>query len=343
MQVRVSQAIRMITTFIKAKIVPLLKGSPGCGKSQIYKQIADTYNLLLIDIRLSTCDLTDLTGFPQIVGNKAGYVPMNTFPIEGDPLPTNPVTGEEYSGWMILFDEITSAVPALQAASYKIILDRMVGIHRLHSNVILCAAGNLETDNAVVHPMSTALQSRMAHLELIVCPKEWNDWATEKKLDHRITSYMAFKPDSLFTFKSDHTDDTYACPRTWEFADRVLKVTEENSPDRLPMLAGTLSEGVAREFMGFCKIHQDLPTLAQILASPDSIKVPEEPSILFALTGAIGHNASQENFGQLIKYVNRMPSEFQVVALRETTRRNKAMMGHASVSQWLNTNKEVFF
>lgn len=83
--------------------------------------------------------------------------------------------------------------------------------------------------------------------------------------------------------------------------------------------------------------------MAQVLAAPESIKVPEEPSILFALTGAIGHNASQENFSQLIKYVNRLPSEFQIVCLRETTRRNKAMLGHTAVHKWLATNKDVFF
>lgn len=337
MQVKASQAVNIITKAIQAKLVPMLVGSPGCGKSQIVHQIAATWGLKVIDLRLSQCDPTDLCGFPNIKGNKAGYVPMDTFPIEGDPIP------EGYNGWLLFLDEMNSASNAVQAASYKLVLDRMVGQHKLHKNVAIVGAGNLETDGAIVNAMSTAMQSRLLHLELTVCPKEWTDWAISSNLDHRITSYIAFKPDSLFTFKADHSDETYGCPRTWEAADRVLKVTEENSPDRLPMLAGTLSEGVAREFMGFCKIHQDLPTISQILAAPDSIKVPEEPSILFALTGAIGHNASQENFGQLIKYVNRMPSEFQVVALRETTRRNKAMMGHASVSQWLNTNKEVFF
>lgn len=111
MQVKISQAVTMLTAFIKAKLVPLLVGSPGLGKSQIYQQIADQYNLLLIDVRLGQCDVTDLCGFPQIMGNKAGYVPMNTFPIEGDPIPKG------YSGWLLLFDELTSAVPALQAAA----------------------------------------------------------------------------------------------------------------------------------------------------------------------------------------------------------------------------------
>ena len=132
---------------------------------------------------------------------------MDTFPIEGDAIPKG------YSGWLILFDELTSAVPALQAAAYKILLDRMVGLHKLHKNVALMAAGNLETDNAIVHPMSTALQSRLAHLELVVDAMEWVNWAASNQIDHRITSYINFKPGNLYTFSPDHTDNTYASPR----------------------------------------------------------------------------------------------------------------------------------
>ena len=50
----------MITAAIKAKVVPMLKGSPGIGKSQIIWQIAAAYNLMVIDLRLSQCDPTDL-------------------------------------------------------------------------------------------------------------------------------------------------------------------------------------------------------------------------------------------------------------------------------------------
>lgn len=337
MQVTISQAIPKLTKYMKVGLVPILVGSPGMGKSQIYQQIANEFNLLLIDIRLSTCDVTDLCGFPHITGNKAGYVPMDSFPLEGDPIPKG------YSGWLLLFDELTSAVPALQAAAYKILLDRKVGQYNLHKNVAVCAAGNLETDNAVVQPMSTALQSRLVHLELVVDHKEWIDWATAHDIDYRITSYIGYKPNNLFTFKPDHTDKTYACPRTWEFANRVLKVTEDGDTHRLAMLAGTLGEGVAREFVGFMKIDQDLPKMSEILATPDAIRVPDEPSVLFMLTGAIGHNANKENFGQLMKFVARLPVEFQIVTLRETIRRNKALMGHAAFLEWRNTSAVELF
>ena len=337
MQVKISQAISMVTKFIKARIVPLVVGSPGIGKSQIIHQIAKEYKLKIIDLRLSQCDPVDLLGFPQIVNGKAGYVPMETFPIEGDAVPAG------YNGWLLFLDELNAAPPAVQAAAYKLILDRMVGNHRLHKNVAICAAGNLDTDNAIVQPMSTALQSRMAHMELAVDVKEWIEWATTNGIDHRITSYIQFKPGNLYTFNPDHTDKTYACPRTWEFANEVLKESDVGDKDTMPMLTGTISEGVAREFLGFCRIYQDLPKIEQIISNPDSIKVPDEPSILYAMTGSISHHASMDNFGQLMKYVERFPIEFQVVAIKETVRRNKSMMAHASIQKWIATSATELF
>lgn len=264
-------------------------------------------------------------------------MPMKHFPIEGDPIPTG------YSGWLLFLDEMTSAPPSIQAAAYKLVLDRMVGSHHLHKNVAMVCAGNLETDNAIVQPMSTALQSRLVHMELEVDAQEWTDWAADKGIDHRISDYIKFKPGNLYTFKPDHTDKTYACPRTWEFAARLLKEVPIGSSDLLPLLAGTISEGVAREFIGFCKIYADLPTVAQIVAAPEKVAVPQEPSILFALTGSLAHNATPENCEPLLKYVSRLPAEFQVVCLRETVRRNPALTANPAIQQWIAKSAQAFF
>lgn len=337
MQVKVSQAVSMIAKFIRARLVPMVTGSPGIGKSNIVHQIAAEYGLKVIDMRLAQCDPTDLLGFPTVNGSKASYVPMDTFPVEGDSIP------QGYKGWLIFLDEMNSAPMAVQSAAYKLILDRMVGNHKLHKNVAIVAAGNLETDNAIVQPMSTALQSRMAHLELVVDSKEWVDWASSNGVDHRITSYINFRPDALYTFSPDHTDKTYASPRTWEFANRVLQVAEAGSPEALPMLSGTISEGVAREFLGFCKIHMNLPKMAEIIANPTGIKVPDEPSILFAMTGALGNNATKDNIGALMKFILRLPVEFQVVTLRETIRRNKDLIQHEAVKEWVTKSATDLF
>lgn len=337
MQVKISQATSIITKYIQAKLVPMLVGSPGMGKSAIIHQIAAEYGLKVIDLRLSQCDPTDLMGFPTINGDKAGYKPMETFPIEGDAIPAG------YSGWLLFLDEFNSAGTAVQAAAYKLILDRMVGIYHLHKNVAVVCAGNLETDNAIVTPMSTAMQSRLVHLELVVDVAEFTDWAAANNIDHRITDYIKFKPGNLYAFVPDHTDKTFACSRTWEFANRVLKVTDDNDPDRLPMLAGTVSEGIAREFLGFCKIYENLPKMSQIISAPEHTPVPVETSILFALTGSISHNTTTDNLEQLMKYVVRLPVEFQVVTLKETVRRNKAILSHPAVQKWVASSAANLF
>ena len=128
MQVKINQAAQMITKFIRAKIVVMLSGSPGIGKSHIVHQIAKEHGLKIIDLRLAQCDPCDLMGFPMIDGEKARYKPMDTFPIEGDDIPKG------YNGWLLFMDELNSAAPAVQSASYKIILDRMIGNNRLHEN-----------------------------------------------------------------------------------------------------------------------------------------------------------------------------------------------------------------
>lgn len=327
----------MIAKYMQAKLVPMLVGSPGCGKSQIIRAVAKKFNLFVIDFRLAQSDPTDMLGFPNIMGNKAGYLPMNTFPIEGDPIP------EGYSGWLLFFDEFNSGTPAVQAAAYKIILDQMVGIYHIHKNVRMVCAGNLETDNAIVQPMSTAMQSRLVHLELIVDYKEFNDHAASEGWDHRITSHINFKPGNLFTFKPDHSDHTYGCPRTWEFANEVLKVVEPRDPDFLPMLAGTLSEGLAREFIAFCKISDTLPKIGEIVLKPETVNVPVEASILFALTGSISHHATTDNIKPLMKYVRRLPVEFQVVCVRETIRRNKPLIKEPALQQWIAESASVYF
>ena len=111
MKVKISIAVELVCTYLRAKLVPLIKGSPAIGKSAIVHAIADQYKLKVIDLRLSQCDPTDLLGFPSIMGDRAGYVPMETFPIEGDAIP------EGYNGWLLFLDELTSALPAVQVAA----------------------------------------------------------------------------------------------------------------------------------------------------------------------------------------------------------------------------------
>ena len=312
--VNIPDAIEIVIAAIHARIVPFIEGSPGIGKSAIGHFIANKFNLKMIDIRLSQCDPTDLSGFPSIQGNHATYVPMDTFPLEGDPLPLKE-DGTQYAGWLIFFDELSSANRAVQAAAYKVILDRMIGQKPLNSKCAVIAAGNSITDNAIVEEMSTALQSRMTHIHLEVNADQWLEYALSNGYDHRITSYVAFNNNALYTFRPDHTDKTYACPRTWEFLNRLMKDVGTNSKLALPLYAGTIGKGTAIEFIHFCEIYTDLPSYKDVVTNPHGFKLSDEPSVIYALTGAMASHFEGKDIAPFLQFIDRMPAEFKLMTL----------------------------
>lgn len=337
--INAKQAPSLIMKILKAKLCPILTGSPGLGKSDIIRAIAKENGLKVIDLRLSQMDPVDLSGLPFINGEntRSDFLPPAYFPLEGDPIPSG------YNGWLVFFDEINSAPQSIQAASYKIILDRMIGQTPIHSKVAIVAAGNKSTDRAITHKMSTALQSRMVHLELEVNHKHWITWANEKEIDYRILAYINFKPDALFQFKPDHNDCTFASPRTWHFLSDMIKDENEISNDILPLITGTISEGVGREFKAFTQIFESLPTIHDIKNDPTGISVSNEPSINFAITSLIAHHITSENAGVLMQFVVRLPIEFQIVLLRQALAKDKKILTTASVKSWIQVNSKELF
>ena len=320
----------------------MLHGSPAIGKSSIMQNVAEHDKLKLIDLRLSQCEPTDMLGFPYVdlIKHKSGYVPMDTFPVEGDPIP------EGFNGWLLFLDELTSALPPVQAAAYKLILDRMVGLHKLHPMCFIVGAGNLESDNAVVHPMSTALQTRLCHLKLRLDLPEWLSWAMDQKFDHRITDYLQFRKDHLYTFDPNHTDLTYASPRTWHMNNDVLVQScngDVKDIDFLALSSGYVTEGVSREFITFTDIYQSLPKMSDIMSNPESAIVPSDIGTLFALTGSLGQHAEKDNIDQVMKYILRLPLEYQVVTMRYVIKRDRGMKSFPLVANWLAKNIASLF
>lgn len=316
---KISEMAVTVERMIKAKIVPLIQSSPGVGKSSIVHQIAEKYNLKLIDLRLASSDPTDLSGLPHFYTdaagrNKAEYATFDTFPLEGDPLPKDK-NGKDMNGWLLFLDEFTSAPKSVQAPAYKLVLDRMVGQNNLHPNVAMVAAGNKSTDNAIVIKLSSALQSRVAHLFLDVDKKEWIDWAIKANIDSRIIGFIEFAPGNLHNFDPDHTDNTYSCPRTLEMLSRYTSGAQVTIDD-IDAIEGIVGKGCATEFVTFCSIYQSLPAIADIVKDPANCVLPAETSQRYALATYIADHMDKNNAAPLVEYLKRIQVDFRVVAIR---------------------------
>lgn len=322
----------LVEDCMEVGLVPLLKGSPGTGKSSIMHAIAKERNLKLIDIRLAQIDEVELNGFPDLSGDKASYKQFDIFPTESDEIPKG------YDGWLLFFDELTSADKVKQGASYKIILDRMVGQEMLHSKAFCVAAGNLLTDKAVVNNMSTAMQSRLIHINMGVDKDMWIEWAINNGIDNRVISFIEYQPSNLHKFNPSHQDDTFACQRTWEFCSRLIKPYPILHTSKLALLAGCISEGVAREFKAFCELSEGLVKFEDIIENPEEAKVPTDSGSLYATVGMLTDNVTAENAAIAMTYIGRMPAEYQLCTIRRIYQSNKDLVSVKEVREWLRAN-----
>lgn len=350
-----AEAPALILDVLRTTRVPMICSSPGLGKSSIIQQVAKEQNLKVIDLRLAQCDPTDLSGFPFVdkEAGKASYMPMDTFPIEGDSLPRRkdedgndlPVKmnadnqdENEYAGWLLFLDEFTSAPMSVQAAAYKIVLDHQVGQHNLHKRVKMVCAGNLASDRAIVNRLSTAMQSRLIHFEMVNDVKGWLDWANLNDIDFRVTSYINFKNERLHDFSPDHADKTFPCPRTWEFVSDIIKPWKSLPVEKTPIIAGTVGEGVALEFTSFCAIYDKLPSFQEILANPTGVLIPTQPDVCYAISGLIGANANISNIEKIIPAVLKMDIEFQIISLNGAIKKNPKIMQLPGIRTWITDN-----
>lgn len=314
---------REIGDCLRVGLVPYIRSSPGIGKSDAAKEIAKKLRLKVIDLRLSQCTPEDLQGFPMRDGNKAVFTPFSLFPLEGEDLPTD--EHGQMNGWMLLLDELSSANKSVQAAAYKLILDRQVGSFNLHEQCYMIACGNNITDKAVVHKMSTALQSRLIHYNLGYSVKDWVKWATMQDVDFRIIAYVQFNQASLMNFTPDHNDVTYACPRTWEFLNRMIKDKPVNREKDTAKVCGTIGRNAGMEFLTFCEVQKDLPDWDDIIDPKlgPKLSVPAEASARYATICWIASKTDKENILSVLPYVKKFGADFQVIFCRGVLTRYK--------------------
>jgi MoxR-like ATPase len=330
---------------LKVGLTPMVASSPGMGKSDIIRSIAEIFKLKVIDFRVSQCEPVDMQGYPGTISDPninnlyrmTFHIP-EYFPIETDNIP------DGYEGWLLFLDEFNSGTKQTEAAAYKLILDREVYKHKLHPRCLIAAAGNLTTDRAIVNTQSTATTSRLNHYRMRIDHKVWVDWANAHDIDHRIISLIKFKPEILHKFNPGSNELTFPCPRTWEFASKVIKTEEKIDRLTTIRLAGTVGEGAAVELTTYSEIYQNLPTIEQILSNPKSgWKVPKEPSEQYAITTMLAHNCTEKTIDKIIVAINRLPVDFQVITFKDIYKRSPKLKGHPLIKTWIAENSSVIF
>ena len=231
-------------------------GPPGIGKSDIVHQIGAEQGRIVIDVRLSLWEPTDVKGIPYYNADLKTmcWAP----PVE---LPSDP-----NSTAILFLDELNSAAPATQAAAYQLILNRRVGTYQLPDGVSIIAAGNRETDKGVTYRMPAPLANRFLHLELRTDFDDWLKWATTNRVHEQVVGYLGFAKQDLYDFDPRSSSKAYATPRSWCFVSELLKDDDLEESTLTDLVSGAVGEGLAVKFMAHRRVAKQMPNPSDILA-----------------------------------------------------------------------------
>jgi MoxR-like ATPase len=301
--------------------VPLhIWGACGVGKSQIVSQVANDLEYDFLDLRAVQLDPVDLRGLPRIAANLTEWVPPKFLPTTGKGI--------------LFLDELTSAPQMTQAGCYQLVLDRQLGDYMLPDDWVVIAAGNPASERGVHFAMPRPLRNRFVHLDLEPDLDDWCKWAVKAHVRPEIIAFLRFKPELLHTADATSDANAWPTPRSWEMASQVLcgiarrwktQLLSGTGEFEAQLLDGTVGPAAASELVAFLRLFRQLPSIDEILLSPATAPVPGEPSAQIAIATALGRVLTDSSVGRGIAYLDRMPTEMRVMAMRDAASRDTAI------------------
>ena len=227
-------------------------GGPGISKSSLVEQICEELNLLLVDIRLTQMEPTDLRGIPVPFDREdsealvrwaiPAMLPRRDVGKRTTTL-VDALTGRKYDGAIILLDELPNAAPSVQAGSYQLVLDGALGEYKVPDNVVVLAAGNRETDKGSTFKMPAPLMNRFSHIEVKADFDDWQTFALNTGFDKDVVGYLSAFKHELYQFDPQSASRGFATPRSWCFVSDLLESGNIDNETLYFLVAGAIGDG----------------------------------------------------------------------------------------------------
>jgi len=265
---------------LAAGLSVLLRGHPGVGKSALAREMADRMALPMHDLRLAQREPAELCGV---------YFPDRDRQVL-QLLPPDWVHAVCQRPGLVFLDEINAAVTRLhQAAAYQIVLERRVGPFAFHPQTVVMAAGNLDEDQAIVSPLSSALNNRFVHFRMRVDPEAWLRWGETEGIHPAILAYVASQgPNGARVLYEPTGDDAFATPRSWAMASKLLHGAADDKVGKR-LVAACVGAAAAEKLYAYLRIWGRIhPEAIVVKGKPVSLQTHGyEPSFAYAATYAV--------------------------------------------------------
>jgi hypothetical protein len=334
----INQCKEIVTSVLRKspKAVFYIVGKPGMGKSDMCYQVGNDLDIpedRVMPINLLNHDVVDFTGVPEIVPKDS--VRCTTF------APTDMFYQfrEGTGPGLIVVEELAQSTNHHQTWFAGFSLDRRTPTFKLDPQVRIIATGNRVEDKAGARQLLSHLNNRMYILNMETSLDDWCEWAMRRGLDSMGIAFLRLRPGLLNDF--DPNRGTNPTQRSWT---QLFEEVPTNLPTDLYLYAaeGKVGEGAAAEWVAARDMMVKMPSIDVIRMHPENTEVPKEPAVRYAVATALSMSAEEKSFERDMKYVSRMPKEFQMVYVTDVINLLPKLQQTKEFIDWAIKNKDIF-
>ncbi len=310
-----------------AYIRPYLEGSPGVGKSTISRQacmiVAEKTgeDFAFSGLNLLDYDSAELAGWavPSLDNSEMIRVKPDWLPTSGKGL--------------IFVDELPQAPTSNQNKGRQIVLERRAGVHRLPHGWVTAGAGNRADDRAGTNAMPTHMRDVLMFLPVEADLDDTLDYFNKIGVHDTIRAFLRYRPEFLNKF--DRNAKSCPTPRSWETVSSILKANTDQTALTYSV-AGQVGDAAGVDFMAFVKLQASMPNIDKIIADPDSVDIPENTTIMYAVSAALASRATEKTAANILKYLLKSEhQEFTGYFVNDVVSRDAQMKRDRSIRKWI--------
>lgn len=327
-----SQFIRHAMHCARTKKTLGVIGRPGVGKTELIAQVSEQISYQLIPERLNGRDPTDM-GLPYIYEDNHGsrrhaWSIPNWFLHKEDTIP------EGYNGRTIFFDELAQAYPAMQNRVGEVMNERSLNNEPMHDNTWVVWAANFAQDKAATYPTPRQILNRSSVVVLVPSLEDTMAEASRRQIRPELMAFMKLFPETLDSYDPDAMVN---CTPRSIFSLSPLMDKQPAADEELALYSSCIGKGFGAQLVGFLRTYRDLPKLSSIVSCPMKEPTPDEDKtdVMCALAAMLGRALTVQNAAPIIQYLQRIPIEYCVFALREAALRDSALMNCAAMKNWV--------
>lgn len=314
-------------------------GSPGIGKTSLYKEIVKQTGLAPVYIDAPVTDLSMLS--MPAVEDRRTYSALHE--------QWQPEVPSIY-----VLDEVFKAKGPSLLMFTRFMLERNIAGFNIHPDSIILGTSNLTTDG-VGDATQGHVNNRITRVVMrSPTSEEWLEWALNNDVDPIVMAWIDQNPHALASYLDDGQEGNpyifnpkqqstaFVSPRSLEKASNIVKKRGSLSDDTIRVgLVGTVGASAGMDMAAYFKLHSHLPRIDDIKKDPLKAKMPDNIAAQLMLVFSMISSVEKDTFKAHFDYIQRFPLEIQSVWARSLNKvSTKFMYAVASTdfNAWARTN-----